>query len=157
MWWKISHIGINTFFKQIHSKIRPPMHTHEDIFHLVKTHCYSIWKTNNACHTSSPFPTFIHWWNHDKEQPKDVCYSNKKKDGKSWPKIRKKTDYIQSCLFNGVQVVSVVFHCICENILRGYLYVFDLAFSHHDGIHGFKFPSRFLGISCRDLTSLYLN
>jgi hypothetical protein len=25
----------------------------------------------------------------------------------------------------------------CENILRGYLYVFDLAFSHHDGIHGF--------------------
>jgi hypothetical protein len=46
---------------------------------------------------------------------------------------------------------------LCENILRGYLYVFDLAFSHHDGIHGFKFPSRFLGISCRDLTSLLLN
>ena len=31
------------------------------------------------------------------------------------------------------------------------LYYFDLA-SHHDGIYGFKFPSRFLGISCRDLT-----
>jgi hypothetical protein len=45
----------------------------------------------------------------------------------------------------------------CENILHGYLYVFDLAFSHHDGIHGFKFPSRFLGIYCRDLTSLLLN
>ncbi len=26
---------------------------------------------------------------------------------------------------------------MCENILRGYLYVFDLAFSHHDGIYGF--------------------
>ncbi len=45
----------------------------------------------------------------------------------------------------------------CENILHGYLYIFDLAFSQHDRIHGFKFPSRFLGISCRDLTSLLLN
>jgi hypothetical protein len=41
----------------------------------------------------------------------------------------------------------------CDNILRGYLYVFDLAFSYHDGIYRFKFPSRFWGIFCRDLTS----
>ena len=46
-------------------------------------------------------------------------------------------------------------YCImreCENILHGYLYVFDLAFSHQDGIYGFKFPKRFLEISSRDLT-----
>ena len=40
----------------------------------------------------------------------------------------------------------------CENILHGYLYLFDLAFSHQDGIYGFKFPHRFLEISSRDLT-----
>ena len=41
----------------------------------------------------------------------------------------------------------------CDNILHGYRCVFDLAFSHFDGIYGFKFPSKFLEISCRDLTS----
>ena len=32
-------------------------------------------------------------------------------------------------------------------------YVCDYIFSHQDGIYGFKFPSRFLEISSRDLTS----
>ncbi len=41
----------------------------------------------------------------------------------------------------------------CENILRGYLYDGDLAFVILKGIHGFKFPKRFLEI---DLTSLLL-
>jgi hypothetical protein len=45
----------------------------------------------------------------------------------------------------------------CENILNGYIYVCDYIFSHQDGIYGFKFPSRFLGISRRDLTFLSLN
>ncbi len=31
----------------------------------------------------------------------------------------------------------------------------DLAFSHQDGIYGFKFPKRFLEVSSRDLTSLF--
>ncbi len=39
-----------------------------------------------------------------------------------------------------------------ENILNGYLYVVTTVFSHQDGSYGFKFPSRFLEISCRDLT-----
>ncbi len=47
------------------------------------------------------------------------------------------------------------FHWIglCENILRGYLYVCDLAFVILKGIYGFKFPKRFFEISSRDLTS----
>jgi hypothetical protein len=32
----------------------------------------------------------------------------------------------------------------------------DLAFSHQHGIYSFKFPKRFLEISCRDLTSFLL-
>ncbi len=50
-------------------------------------------------------------------------------------------------------------YCImreCENILCGYLYDGDLAFVILKGIHGFKFPKRFLEISSRDLTSLLL-
>jgi hypothetical protein len=50
-------------------------------------------------------------------------------------------------------------YCIvreCENILGGYLYVFDLAFSHLMEFMN-EFPRRFLGISCRDLTSFALN
>jgi hypothetical protein len=43
-----------------------------------------------------------------------------------------------------------------ENILHGYLYVFDLAFVIMKGIYGFKFPKRFLEISSRDLTSFLL-
>jgi hypothetical protein len=38
------------------------------------------------------------------------------------------------------RLLQMTKYCVmreCENILRGYLYVFDLAFSHHDGIHGF--------------------
>jgi hypothetical protein len=49
---------------------------------------------------------------------------------------------------NSARLPQMTKYCImreCENILHGYLYVFDLAFSHHDGIHGFKFPSRFFG------------
>ncbi len=69
---------------------------------------------------------------------------------------KKLLDQFQRVYFRCLPLLNVNCH-ICENILRGYLYVFDLAFSHHDGIHGFKFPSRFLGISCRDLTSLLLN
>jgi hypothetical protein len=44
----------------------------------------------------------------------------------------------------------------CENILCGYLYDGDLAFVILKGIHGFKFPKRFLEISSRDLTSFLL-
>jgi hypothetical protein len=43
-----------------------------------------------------------------------------------------------------------------EDILHGYLYVFDLAFVILKGIYGFKFPKRFLEISSRDLTSSFL-
>jgi hypothetical protein len=41
----------------------------------------------------------------------------------------------------------------CENILHGFLYVFDLGFVILKGIYGLKFPKRFLEISSRDLTS----
>jgi hypothetical protein len=41
----------------------------------------------------------------------------------------------------------------CENILHGFLCVFDLAFVILKGIYGFKFPNRFMEISSRDLTS----
>jgi hypothetical protein len=44
----------------------------------------------------------------------------------------------------------------CENILHGFLYVFDLAIVILKGIYGFKFPKRFLEISSRDLTSSLL-
>jgi hypothetical protein len=44
----------------------------------------------------------------------------------------------------------------CENILHGFLYVYDLAFVILKGIYGFKFPKRFLEISSRDLTSFLL-
>jgi hypothetical protein len=44
----------------------------------------------------------------------------------------------------------------CENILHGYLYVFDLAFVILKGIYGFEFPKRFLEISSRDLLSSLL-
>ncbi len=44
----------------------------------------------------------------------------------------------------------------CENILHGYLYVFDLAFVILKGIYGFKFSKRFLELSSRDLTSFLL-
>ncbi len=40
----------------------------------------------------------------------------------------------------------------CENILRGYLYVSDLAFVILNRMYSFKFPKRFLEISSRDLT-----
>jgi hypothetical protein len=42
-------------------------------------------------------------------------------------------------------------YCImreCENIQSWISLSGDLVFSHHDGIYGFKFPSRFLEISC---------
>jgi hypothetical protein len=67
-------------------------------------------------------------------------------------------------LQNAKQVFSVrlpqmMKHCTmreCENILHGYLYVFDLAFVILKGMYGFKFPNRFLEISSRDLTSSLL-
>ena len=40
----------------------------------------------------------------------------------------------------------------CENIPTWISLSGDLAFSHQDGIYGFKFPERFLEISSRDLT-----
>jgi hypothetical protein len=40
----------------------------------------------------------------------------------------------------------------CENIHSWISLSGDLAFSHQDGIYGFKFPKRFLEISSRDLT-----
>jgi hypothetical protein len=44
----------------------------------------------------------------------------------------------------------------CENIYSWISLSGDLAFSHQDGIYGCKFPKRFLEISSRDLTSLFL-
>jgi hypothetical protein len=44
----------------------------------------------------------------------------------------------------------------CENILHGFLYVFDLAFVILKGIYGFEFPKRYLELSSRDLTSSLL-
>jgi hypothetical protein len=41
----------------------------------------------------------------------------------------------------------------CDNIHSWISLSGDLAFSHQDGIYGFKFPKRFLEISSRDLTS----
>jgi hypothetical protein len=53
-------------------------------------------------------------------------------------------------------------YCImreCDNIHLWISLSGDLAFSHQDGIYGFKFPKWFLEISSRDLTlfSLLLN
>jgi hypothetical protein len=42
----------------------------------------------------------------------------------------------------------------CDNIHSWISLSGDLAFSHQDGIYGFKFPKRFLEISSRDLTLL---
>jgi len=56
------------------------------------------------------------------------------------------------------RLLQMTKYCVmreCDNILHGYRCVFDLAFSHLDGIYGFKFPSRFLEISCGDLTSFF--
>ena len=53
------------------------------------------------------------------------------------------------------RLLQMTKYCVmreCENILCGYLCVFDLVFSQQDGIYGFKFPKRFLEISSRDLT-----
>ncbi len=58
-----------------------------------------------------------------------------------------------------VRLLQMTKYCImreCENILHGYLYVFDLAFVILRGIYGFKFPKRILEISSRDLTSFLL-
>jgi hypothetical protein len=43
---------------------------------------------------------------------------------------------------------------MCENILHGYLYIFDLAFVILKGIYGFKFPKRFLEISLPEISLL---
>jgi len=40
----------------------------------------------------------------------------------------------------------------CDNIHSWISLSGDLAFSHQDGIYGFKFPEKFLEISSRDLT-----
>ena len=40
----------------------------------------------------------------------------------------------------------------CDNILSGYLCAVTTVFSQQDGNYGFKFLTRFLEISCRDLT-----
>jgi hypothetical protein len=57
------------------------------------------------------------------------------------------------------RILQMTKYCImreCENILHGYLYIFDLAFVILKGINGFKFSKRFLEISSRDLTSFLL-
>jgi hypothetical protein len=42
----------------------------------------------------------------------------------------------------------------CENIQSWISLIGDLAFCHQHGIYGFKFPSGFLEISSRNLTTL---
>jgi hypothetical protein len=62
--------------------------------------------------------------------------------------------YAKQLLF--VRILVMTKYCImreCENILHGFLYVFDLGFVILKGIYGFKFPKRFLEISSRDFTS----
>jgi hypothetical protein len=57
------------------------------------------------------------------------------------------------------RLTQVTKYCImreCENILRGYLYVSDLAFVILKGTYGFKVPKRFLEISSRDPTSFLI-
>jgi hypothetical protein len=44
----------------------------------------------------------------------------------------------------------------CENILWGFLYVFDLIFVILKGIYGFKFPKKVFGYLFKDLTSFLL-
>ena len=54
------------------------------------------------------------------------------------------------------RLLKMTKYCImreCENIQSWILYVSDLVFSHQGEIYSFKFPSRFLEISSRDLTS----
>ncbi len=70
----------------------------------------------------------------------------------------------EKALQNAIQlfldrILQIAKYCImreCENILHGFLYVFDLAFVILKGVYGFKFPKRFLEISSRDLTSFLL-
>jgi hypothetical protein len=62
--------------------------------------------------------------------------------------------YTKQLLFISLPLMSN--YCIrreCENIFCGYLYDYDLALVILKGISSFKFPERFLEISCRDLTS----
>jgi hypothetical protein len=66
-------------------------------------------------------------------------------------------DYI-GCAIANADFVSIDINdddnqTVCENILHGFLYVFDLAFVILKGIYSFKSPKRFLEISSRDLTS----
>jgi hypothetical protein len=61
-----------------------------------------------------------------------------------------------------VRLPLMIKYCVmreCDNIHSWISLSGDLAFSHQDGIYGFKFPKRFLEISSRDLTlfSLLLN
>jgi hypothetical protein len=54
-----------------------------------------------------------------------------------------------------LKLLQVTKYCImreCENIHSWISLSGDSAFIHQNGIHGFKFPKRFLEISCRDLT-----
>ncbi len=47
-----------------------------------------------------------------------------------------------------VRLPRMTKYCVmreCENILRGYLYVCDLAFVILKGIYGFKFPKKVFG------------
>ncbi len=57
------------------------------------------------------------------------------------------------------RILQMTKYCVmreCENILWGFLYVFDLTFVILKGIYSFKLPQRFLEISSRDLTSFVL-
>jgi hypothetical protein len=62
--------------------------------------------------------------------------------------------------FFSTRLPQMMKYCImreCENIIRGYLYVSDLAFVILKEIYGFQFPKRFLEISSRDVSSSFLN
>jgi hypothetical protein len=57
------------------------------------------------------------------------------------------------------RIPQITKYCImreCENICCGYLYDGDLVLVILKGIHGLKFPQRFLEISSRDLNSFFL-
>jgi hypothetical protein len=59
--------------------------------------------------------------------------------------------------FFSLRLPQMTKYCVmreCDNIHSWDISSGDLAFSHQDGIYGFKSPKRFLEISSRDLTLL---
>jgi hypothetical protein len=105
-------------------------------------------------HCTSIIPTYIVWW-----------LALARKNNMVWRILSFGNSYHGDRLQYAKQICSarvpqMTKYCVmreCENIQSWISQSGDLVFSHHDRIYGFKFPSRFSEISCRDLTLfLYL-